>query len=97
MNKQLLCLRCSETMRYVKNEKLQLGQAGWILGTLPNLLSGAMEVAVYVCPVCGKIELFQSQSDNCSEGIAQKKCPVCGKSHDLDDPVCPFCRHKYYE
>ena len=29
-------------MRYIKREKLQLGQTGWVLGDLPNLFAGAM-------------------------------------------------------
>ena len=54
--KKLNCLRCQNEMRYIKREKLQLGKTGWILGDLPNLIAGAMEVDVYTCTGCGKIE-----------------------------------------
>ncbi len=29
--------------------------------------------------------------------IWQRTCPECGKSHDIDYPKCPFCRHNYLE
>ena len=46
------CLRCGRQMRYIKREKLQLGQTGWVLGDLPNLFAGAMSVDIYTCPGC---------------------------------------------
>lgn len=27
--------------------------------------------------------------------IAQKTCPNCGKTHDIDYPKCPYCKHIY--
>lgn len=39
MNK-FTCPRCNEEMQYLSRERLQLGKTGWILGDLPNLLSG---------------------------------------------------------
>ncbi len=51
--RKLQCLRCTASMGFIKSEKLQLGQTGWFLGDLPNLLSGALEVDIYVCPQCG--------------------------------------------
>ena len=79
-------------------EKIQLGQTGWILGDLSNLLAGSMEVDIYSCTECGKIEFFQSESttDYTEEpDIAKKKCPKCGKLHDIDYPKCPFCKYDY--
>lgn len=97
MSKQISCLHCSTPMRYLRDEKIQLGQTGVVLGDLPNLLAGAMEVSIYVCPQCGKIEFYQPFAEaNGSDRIAQKRCPRCGKQHDLDDPKCPFCRYDYY-
>lgn len=93
MKKEILCLRCSQAMNHVKREKLQLGQTGWILGDLPNLLAGAMEVDIYSCPNCGKLEFFLADSHE--EGLPQKQCPNCGKQHDFDYPRCPFCKHNY--
>lgn len=92
--KNILCLRCNKEMRYVKREKLQLGETGWILGDLPNLFAGAMEVDIYTCPCCGKIEFFMSEQYG--DEMPQKQCPSCGKKHDFDYPKCPFCKFDYY-
>lgn len=91
------CLRCGGDMRHIMTEKMQLGQTGWILGDLPNLFAGALEVDIYSCTECGKLEFFQScTTDEASDDrIAQKKCPSCGKVHDIDYPKCPFCKHVY--
>lgn len=89
------CLRCDGLMSSIGVKKLQLGQTGWLLGDLPNLLAGAMEVEVRVCIKCGKIEFFHAQDEKCEGRIAQIKCPTCGKSHDMDYPKCPFCKHDY--
>ncbi len=89
------CLRCGTKLEYAKRTKIQLGEAGWILGDLPHLLSGAMEVDIYACPDCGKLEFFHAEED-AVETMPQKQCPKCGKFHDVDWPKCPFCKHDYY-
>ena len=66
MSNNMPCLRCGHEMNHIKTEKLQLGQTGWILGDLPNLLAGAMEVDIYTCPNCGKKHNFD-----------YPKCPFC--------------------
>ena len=88
----VMCLRCGSGMTYIKTEKLQLGQTGWLLGDLPNLLAGAMEVEIYTCPKCRKIEFFLADDE---EGLPQTQCPRCGKRHDFDYPKCPFCKYDY--
>lgn len=92
--KNISCLRCNEEMRYIGREKLQLGQTGWILGDLSNLISGAMEVDIYACKTCGKLEFFMA--DTLEDELPQKECPKCGKKHDFDFPKCPFCKYEYY-
>lgn len=72
---------------------MQLGKTGWILGDLPNLLAGAMEVDIYSCPKYRKLELYLA--DEMEEGLPQKQCLNCGKRHDFDDPKYPFCKHDY--
>ncbi len=91
----LTCLRCQMPMSHLRDEKLQLGQTGWLLGDLPNLVAGAMEVSIYLCPNCGKIEFFRQEDadDPGTDHIAQVRCPRCGKLHDMDDPRCPFCKY----
>ena len=91
--KELNCLRCGRQMRYIKREKLQLGQTGWVLGDLPNLFAGAMSVDIYTCPDCSKIEFYLA--DAVEEELPQKQCPNCGKTHDFDYPKCPFCKYEY--
>ena len=92
--KEMFCLRCGKEMRSAGREKLQLGETGWILGDLPNLFAGAMEVDIYLCSGCGKVEFFSSASHG--EELPQKQCPNCGKTHDFDCPKCPFCKYDYY-
>ena len=93
MENQLNCLRCGAGMRFIRREKFQLGQTGWVLGDLPNLFAGAIEIEIYVCPKCGKIELFQPEV--ASDGLAQKQCPVCGAVLDFDYGRCPYCEHEF--
>lgn len=93
--KKLTCLRCGAEMQHVKTEKLQLGETGWVLGDLPNLFAGALEVDIYACPGCGKLEFFSAAPKE--EELPQRKCPRCGKVHDFDYPKCPFCKHDYFE
>lgn len=38
----LKCLRCGAAMKSAGRETIQLGQTGWLLGDLPNLLAGWM-------------------------------------------------------
>lgn len=94
MKNNVVCLRCNRGMNHIRTEKLQFGQTGWILGDLPNLVAGAMEVDIYSCPECRKVEFFLT--DTTEEGLPQKQCPRCGKRHDFDYPKCPFCQFDYY-
>lgn len=83
-------------MGYLRDEKLQLGRMNWLLGDLPNLVAGAMEVSIYLCPNCGKIEFYRrdaEENDSRADRMAQIRCPRCGKLHDMDDPKCPFCKY----
>lgn len=94
--KKIDCLRCGQKMRYFGTEKLQFGQTSWIFGDLPNLLAGAMEVDVYCCSECRKLEFFLVEENEMEEELPQKQCPNCGRMHDFDYPKCPFCKHNYY-
>ena len=94
MDRPITYLRCGREMHHVRTEKLQLGETGWILGDLPNLLAGAMEVDIYSCPGCRKLEFFLA--DTAEGDLPQKQCPHCGKRHDFDYPKCPFCKYDYH-
>ena len=102
MANSLNCLRCGTGMQFIRREKFQLGQTGWVLGDLPNLFAGAMEIEIYVCPKCGKLEFFQPGSDKFAGtageapgGLPRKKCPVCGAVLDFDYSRCPYCEHEF--
>lgn len=92
--KNISCLRCNVEMRRIGREKLQLGQTGWILGDLPNLVAGSMEVDIYACPDCKKLEFFMAEE--IEKELPQIECPKCGKKHDFDYPKCPFCKYEHY-
>ncbi len=91
------CLRCGVEMQLLRRTRIQLGQTGWVLGDLPNLLAGGLPVEIYDCPICGKLEFYRAEEivAETGDGIAQRKCPQCGQMHDMDYPKCPYCRYKY--
>lgn len=92
------CLRCGAEMRFVGQEKLQLGKTGWLLGDLPNLISGALDVTILECSHCGKLEFFSGKSaidDGGDSRLPQRTCPKCGAEHDFDYPKCPLCGYEY--
>ena len=95
--KNLKCTRCDREMEFMMREQIQLGKTGWIIGDWGNLLAGALDVAVYTCPECGKLEFFRGEC--CEEkprgfagmGISLVECPKCGDKYDMDYPKCPRC------
>lgn len=91
--KTLPCLRCKETMRFHSRQKFQLGKQGWFFGDLPHLLSGALELDIYYCSNCGKVEFYlpAPPEEEAETTISQKYCLQCGHQHDIDYPKCPFC------
>jgi hypothetical protein len=93
MDKKLNCLRCGNSMIYLKSEKLQLGETGLLFGRFPNLVAGSLEVDIYFCNECGKLEFYHTKD----ELLSKVQCPGCGKVHDKDYPKCPFCKYDYRE
>ena len=95
--RELPCLRCGMKMRHLRREYLQLGKTGFLGGDWSNIRAGALDVDIYCCPSCGKLEFCRAQGEPESDGdtIAQCKCPQCGQTNDLDYPKCPFCVHRY--
>ena len=88
------CIRCGGKMQSIGTERLQLGQAGLLTGTLRNILSGALEVSIYICSDCGKIEFYAADSQK-GDDLPQVKCPRCGSRHDFDYPKCANCGYTY--
>ena len=56
----LQCLRCRGSLRYAGVKKFHEGSRGWgfWLGNLGELFTHREEFDLYVCPRCGKIEMF---------------------------------------
>ena len=94
MTDKTRCLRCDGTMSHIGVEKLQLGQTGLLLGMWNNIIAGALEVDIYLCPACRKVE-FYAHSSAVDPDLPQKDCPQCGARHDFDYPKCPSCQHRY--
>ena len=96
--KQLPCLRCNAEMQHLRREYLQLGKTGYLGGDWSNIRAGALDVDIYYCPECGKLEFYRAadvEETDSGDTIAQVKCPRCGQTHDMDYPKCPFCKHDY--
>ena len=55
------CLRCAGQMQSRGAEQIQLGKTGFLFGSLGNLMSGALEVELFTCTNCGKIEFYCNQ------------------------------------
>ena len=83
MANQLNCLRCGTGMRFIRREKFQLGQTGWVLGDLPNLFAGAAKTGSGYLP------------PDAPGGLPRKKCPACGAVLDFDYGRCPYCEHEF--
>lgn len=92
MANQLNCLRCGAGMQFMGRDKLQR-RPNLLLSDLTFALAGGMEIDIYSCPKCGKIELFQPET--ASDDLAQKQCPVCGAVLDFDYGRCPHCKHEF--
>ena len=93
------CLRCDVPMEFVKRENVQLGKTGIFSGDWSNIFAGALDVVIFTCPKCGKLEFFRGElyeaaqeRESASDRIAQTTCSTCGTQHDMDDPQCPRCK-----
>ena len=56
LNKLMSC--CGQPMTPLGVSEYQLGRTGWIMGDLPNLLAGSMELALFRCERCGQIKFM---------------------------------------
>ena len=48
-------------MTFLKREKIQLGQTGFLSGDWGNILAGALDVEIFCCPKCGKLEFYRPE------------------------------------
>ena len=49
---------CGQPMTPLGMSEFQLGRTSWIFGDWPNLLAGAMELALFRCECCGQIKFM---------------------------------------
>ena len=63
MDRNINCLRCGAKMENIGNEEIQLGHESFLLGSLSNLLSGSINVDIYKCPECDKLEFFYGEDN----------------------------------
>ena len=56
----LACPRCQTAMRFIGTKKFHEGTRAWgfVLGDLGELLTKRINLDVYACPRCGRVELF---------------------------------------
>lgn len=66
------CLRCHSEMEHLGQESLQLGQYGFLTGHLSNLFSGALEVDIYACRHCCKLEFYRADAPSLSERLQKE-------------------------
>ena len=73
--------------------KIQLGEQGALSNHWAHLMAGALEVDIYCCPKCGKLELFAPGRGEtpAEKDVPQIECPGCGLCLDADSPTCPCC------
>ena len=92
---KLKCLRCDIPMQFVKRENVQLGKTGFLTGDWGNLLAGALDVAIFICPECGKLEFFRGDlydvQEPEQEAMAKITCTKCRTQYEMDYPKCPYC------
>ena len=56
--RNIKCLRCGASMKFGMQQKFQMGEASFLLGDWSHWLNGALELEVWFCPECGKVEFF---------------------------------------
>lgn len=88
------CLHCNVDMQSMGIEKIQLGEAGLFIGLWGNLLSGSLDVEIFICDRCKKLEFFLANNTQVEDQLAQINCPYCNKKHDFDDAKCPHCNKR---
>lgn len=98
--RNMKCLRCGVEMQFYKRENVQLGRTGTILGDWSNILAGALDVEIFYCSRCGKVEFFMPgiQMDDYVAQESEEDLPpeanagIVGVSMDGVPQVrCPSC------
>lgn len=59
--RRLFCQRCLAPMKLERRTALQQGQRGMMFGSMPNLAESSLEVEIYVCTRCNKLEFYKAE------------------------------------
>jgi predicted RNA-binding Zn-ribbon protein involved in translation (DUF1610 family) len=56
----MTCARCNRELQYAGTKRFHEGSRGWgfFLGDMGELFTNRESFDVYVCPRCGRVELF---------------------------------------
>ncbi len=101
--KKLECLRCGAAMGYYGREHLQKGDMGPWVGNLNFTMQGGLELDIYSCPACGKVEFFMPGfRDKARWEEEMEDCPpeatenIVGVSMDgIPQVRCPHCGREH--
>ena len=104
--RKLNCQRCGAQMQFGMQQKFQMGQTGLFLGDWPNILAGALELEVWFCPDCGKVEFFVPGSGNRTvrpdmgeepdfEGVVINETIDSVSMDGMPQKKCPRCGRKH--
>lgn len=58
MPRALDCLRCRTGLQYMGTKKFHEGTRWSVFGDLAELFENREQYDVYMCPQCGKVEMF---------------------------------------
>jgi hypothetical protein len=58
MPRSLDCLRCRTGLQYMGTKKFHEGTRWSVFGDLAELFENREQYDVYMCPQCGKVEMF---------------------------------------
>ncbi len=94
-----ICLRCGGAMEPAKRDGIQIGRTGRIFSSLGNLFSGSLDVEIYICSACGKIELYTAVTERAAllQDAPNSKeiyCPNCGTAYFSPLSPCPACGYR---
>lgn len=87
MDEKRCCPRCGEELKLEMRE-FSLGGDGH--GGLSSLFVVQYDVDIYLCPQCGKVELYAAAPESESEPEPKVKCSRCGAEHS-PEIGCPRC------
>lgn len=100
------CPRCDVEMEHEGVHLFRVGGTSgeWIFlfGDIAEIKEEPLPLHVYMCPKCGKLELFthekakgvllRGKKIGVTPKVFLKKCPKCGREIPIASEECPFCK-----